>query len=45
MHIEELLWLGEVIDKLAHKHAVLPGEVNEVFNSDPVFAIFRRGVA
>lgn len=43
MHIEEIVWLEGIVDKLAVKHAVLPSEVEEVLNNNPKFRFIERG--
>ncbi len=32
--IEDIIWLDQIVEKLAWKHAVLPSEVEEVLSGD-----------
>ena len=43
MKIENLIWLQDIIDKLAFKHQVEPSEVEEVFDNRPKFQFARKG--
>lgn len=43
MKITGLVWLKDVIDKLAWKHHVTPAEVEEVFASRPRIEFAARG--
>jgi hypothetical protein len=43
MQIEELIWLDEVVDKLARKHNVSPDEVRQVFENRPRFRYISKG--
>jgi len=37
VHIEHIIWLQEIVEKLVSKHGVTPEEVEEVFLQRPVF--------
>lgn len=43
MKITGLLWLEDLVDKIAHKHAVKQAEVREVFNNRPRFRFVEKG--
>ena len=43
MRIRGIIWLEDIVDKLAEKHGVLEGEVREVFVSRPAFRRMERG--
>ncbi len=43
MRIEGVIWLDQVVDKLASKHSVAPYEVEEVFLNKPRFRFAERG--
>jgi hypothetical protein len=43
MKIERVVWLKEIIDKLARKHHVLPEEVEQALSSKPRFYLVQRG--
>jgi uncharacterized DUF497 family protein len=43
MRIEGLLWLPDIIEKLATKHGVSEEEVEEVLLGDPRFRFVERG--
>ena len=43
MKIENLIWLQDIIDKLAFKHQVEPSEVEEVFDNGPRIRFVRKG--
>ncbi len=43
MKIEELIWLKEIVDKLASKHHVTPEEVEQVLRGKPKFYFVQRG--
>lgn len=43
MKIENFIWLQHIIDKLAFKHQVEPGEVEEVFDNRPKIRFVRKG--
>lgn len=43
MKIEDIIWLRDVVDKLAFKHRVEANEVEEVFNNKPKFRFVERG--
>lgn len=43
MRIVDIIWLPQVIDKLAWKHQVLPEEVDEVLFSNPKFRKVQKG--
>jgi uncharacterized DUF497 family protein len=43
VRIDSLIWLPQVVDKLAWKHGVSPEEVEEVLFSKPVFRKIQKG--
>lgn len=43
MKIANLIWLQDVIDKLAFKHQVEPDEVEEVFDNRPKIRFVQKG--
>ncbi len=43
MKIEGILWLKEVVDKLARKHRVRTAEVEQAFSNRPKFYFVQRG--
>ena len=43
MKIAGIVWLREIIDKLASKHQVQPHEVEEVLNNHPKFRFVEKG--
>lgn len=43
MKIENFIWLQHIIDKLAFKHHVEPGEVEEVFDNLPKIRFVQKG--
>ncbi len=43
MNIDEIIWLRDVVDKLAVKHRVETYEVEEVFNGEPKFRFVQKG--
>ena len=43
MKIEGIIWLREIVDKLANKHQVEPQEVEEIFDDDPTFRFVEKG--
>lgn len=43
MKIEGIIWLRDIVDKLAAKHQVEPYEVEEVFDSRPKFRFVEKG--
>ena len=43
MKIENLIWLQDVIDKLAFKHQVEASEVEEVFENHPRIRFVQKG--
>lgn len=43
MLINGFIWREDIIDKLAWKHNVSPGEVEEVFTGNPKFLRIERG--
>lgn len=43
MRIEGIIWLRDVVDKLASKHHVETYEVEEVFNHRPRFRFVEKG--
>jgi len=44
MRIEGILWLRDVVDKLASKHQVETYEVEEAINSKPKIRFVEKGV-
>ena len=43
MKIEGLIWLRDIVDKLAAKHRVETDEVAEVFSGKPKFRFVEKG--
>ncbi|MEW6607358.1 MAG: BrnT family toxin [bacterium] len=43
MKIESIIWLRNIVDKLAVKHNVTPNEVEEVLNNKPKFRFVEKG--
>ena len=43
MKVEGVIWLRDIVDKLAIKHQVEPYEVEEVFDSRPRFRFVEKG--
>ncbi len=43
MKIKELIWIDDIIEKLAYKHKVHQNEVKEVFASKPHFRFIEKG--
>ena len=43
MKIENYIWLGDIIDKLAFKHHVDASEVEEVFDNRPKIRFVQKG--
>ena len=43
MNIEGIIWLRNIVDKLATKHHVRTEEVEEVFNNKPKFRFVEKG--
>lgn len=43
MHIENIIWLPDVIDKLALKHHVSINEVEEIFLQKSLFRKIQKG--
>lgn len=43
MKIEGIIWLRDIVDKFAAKHQVEPYEVEEVFDSRPMFRFVEKG--
>jgi uncharacterized protein len=43
LKINGLIWLEELVDKIAHKHAVKQEEVREVFDNRPRFRFVEKG--
>ncbi len=43
MKIEGIIWLRDIVDKLAAKHQVEPYEVEEVFDHRPKFRFVEKG--
>jgi uncharacterized DUF497 family protein len=43
MKIESLIWLRDIVDKLAWKHHVEPEEVEEVLSSQPKIRFVEKG--
>jgi uncharacterized DUF497 family protein len=44
LRIESLVWLDEIVEKLARKHQVCTNEVREVPNSKPRFRFVEKGL-
>ncbi|MEW6619670.1 MAG: BrnT family toxin [bacterium] len=43
MKIEDIIWLRNIVDKLAVKPNVTPNEVEEVLNNKPKFRFVEKG--
>lgn len=43
MRIEEIIWLNQIVEKLATKHRVTPNEVEEVLRTKPKFRFVEKG--
>ncbi len=43
MKIEGIIWLRDIVDKLASKHQVKTDEVEEVFSSRPKIRFMEKG--
>lgn len=43
MKIESILWLRDIVDKIAFKHHLEPYEVEEVFNNEPKIRFVKKG--
>lgn len=43
MRIEGVIWLRDIVDKLAFKHHVETDEVEEVLNGKPKFRFVEKG--
>ena len=43
MRVEEVIWLDNVVEKLAIKHRVIPVEVEEVLRNRPRFWFAAKG--
>lgn len=43
MRIEGIIWLDQIVDKLASKHSVETFEVEEVFTGKPRFRFVEKG--
>lgn len=43
MKIAGLIWLEDIVDKLAWKHGVLPDEVKETLTNRPHFRFIEKG--
>lgn len=43
MRIDNIIWLPQVVDKLAWKHHVRPQDVEEVLFDNPIFRKVQKG--
>lgn len=43
MHVVDIIWLSQILDKLAWKHRVFPEEVEEVLFGRPVYRRVQKG--
>jgi len=43
VRIEEIIWLNQIVEKLATKHRVTPNEVEEVLRTKPKFRFVEKG--
>lgn len=43
MHVVDIIWLPQILDKLAWKHGVFPEEVEEVLFGRPVYRRVQKG--
>lgn len=43
MQIKDIIWLPDIIDKLDWKHHIVPEEVEQVFDGQPMYRRIERG--
>jgi hypothetical protein len=43
VHVETIVWLAEIEDKIIRKHHVRPAEVEEVLQAQPHVRFMERG--
>ncbi len=43
MYIADIIWMPEIVDKLAWKHGVSPQEVDEIIFGHPVYRKVQKG--
>ncbi len=43
MHINDIVWLDEVVEKIEHKHQVHKEEVEDVFSNRPKYRKAQKG--
>lgn len=43
MRVERIIWVPDIVDKLAAKHGVMLTEVEEVLHAKPVIRRMKRG--
>ena len=43
MRVERIIWVPDIVDKLASKHGVMLTEVEEVLHAQPVIRRMKRG--
>ena len=43
MHIDRIIWLDDIVDKLERKHGVEKSEVSELLQSKPKFRFVEKG--
>ena len=43
MRIEGIIWLSDIVDKIAYKHRVETAEVEEAFSNQPNFLFVEKG--
>jgi hypothetical protein len=43
MHIADIIWIPDIVEKLAWKHGVTPEEIDEVLFSRPLFRKVQKG--
>ncbi|MDQ3131869.1 MAG: BrnT family toxin [Acidobacteriota bacterium] len=43
MNIEGIIWINQIVDKLAFKHQIETNEVEEIFTGKPKFRFVEKG--
>ncbi|MBN2090087.1 BrnT family toxin [candidate division KSB1 bacterium] len=43
MYIEDIIWIDEIVNKIAYKHRIIPEEVEEVFYNVPRYRKAEKG--
>jgi hypothetical protein len=44
MYINDIIWLPDIVEKLAWKHGITPDEIDEVLFSRPIFRKVQKGI-